>query len=239
MTQSDEVEAPRNPLQVQWERRRDMRHEIDLLRSQSDEAILAKARTVPGFVELEQIYDFRVDRSNPDTLQLSFGTRSMFRPAVDRKKTAAESGPTLVYSLGPTGEMATILYPVRSDLGRTREDHIFLQIGARSGIKLVEGLQRDLKLLVSYAHVSSIDMTASLGERSRIWLVRQLCHRGEEGKFQKAPFWGALLGLSRFGSRTFTTALFLSVLRPLGLALLLGLLAWLGWDWLSDLVPRR
>lgn len=228
-----------NPLLAQSQRRSDARHEMALLRSESDEEILTKARAIPGFKELEQIYHFHVDRFNPDTLVLSFGNRSMFRSTVDRKRTAAESGPSLVYSLGPTGEMATILYPARSDLARTHEDHIFLRINARSGIKLVEGMERDLKLLVSYAHVSSIDMRASLGERSRIWLVRQLCHRGEEGKFRKAPLWSALLGLSRFGSRTFATGLFLSVLRPLGLAVLLGLLAWLGWDWLSDLVPRR
>ncbi|HTN15766.1 MAG TPA: hypothetical protein VL094_13265, partial [Sphingomonadaceae bacterium] len=126
-------EPQRDPLLATWQRRRDMRHEIAYLQSLSDEEIQQRARQVSGFNELERIYNFWIDRSNPDTLQLSFGNRSMFRLTTDRSKTAAENGPTIVYSLGDIG-FATILYPAKSDLARTFEDHIFLQIGATSGI---------------------------------------------------------------------------------------------------------
>lgn len=222
----------RNPLLAKWQRRRDMRHEISYLQSLSDEEILQRARQVSGFNELERIYSFWIDRSNPDTLQLSFGNRSMFRLTTDRSKTAAENGPTLVYSLGDIG-FATILYPAKSDLARTFEDHVFLQIGATSGIKIAEGMERDLTILVAYAHVSSIDMTATLGERWRIWLLRQVCNRAEDGKFRKAPSWSAMLGLAGFGARTFVTASFLSIIKPIGFALALWVVAWLGWDWLK------
>lgn len=209
-----------------------MRHEIALLQNQDDDSILLKARRVSGFDALERIYSFWIDRSNPNTLQLSFGNRSMFRLNTDRTKTASENGPTLVYSLGDD-RFATILYPARSDLAQTHEDHLFLQIGATSGAKLIEGMERDLRVLVAYAHVSSIDMTSSLSDRWRIWLLRQLCNRGENGKFQKAPAWSALLGIASFGARTFATASFVSVLKPIGLAFALFLVAWLGWDWLE------
>ena len=225
-------EPQRDPLLAKWQRRRDLRHEISLLQNLTDEAILAKARRVPGFGELERIYSFWIDRSNPDTLQLSFGNRSMFRLTTDQTKTAAENGPTLVYSLGDIG-FATILYPAQSDLARTFEDHLFLQIGATSGMRLIDGMERDLNILVAYAHVSSIDMTPTLGERWRIWLLRRLCNRSEDGKFRKAPGWSAVLGIAGFGARTFVTASFLSILKPIGFALALWVVAWLGWDWLK------
>jgi hypothetical protein len=110
---------------------------------------------------------------------------------------------------------------------------VFHQIGATSGIKIAEGMERDLKILVAYAHVSSIDMTATLGERWRIWLLRQVCNRGEDGKFRKAPGWSAMLGIAGFGARTFVTASFLSIIKPIGFALALWVVAWLGWDWLK------
>lgn len=238
MTTTPPDDRERNPLSEQWQVRRDARHELGLLRSQTDDAILAIARNVRGFTALENLYNFYVSREVKDTLQLSFGHRSMFRTTVDQKKTAVEEGPSLVYSLGPTGQFSTILYPVKSDLGRPHEDHLFLQIGATSATKLIEGMRKDLRIMVAYAHVSSIDMTAPFGERARIWLLRLLCHRGQNGKFRKAPIWSALLGFAGFGARTFATASLLSLLKPLGVVLLLILLVWAGWDSLATLVRQ-
>lgn len=221
-----------NPLHAAWRRRKDLRHEIDLLRSQTDESILTTARSVPGFEELERIYGFWIDRWNPDTLQLSFGHRSMFRLTVDRKRTAAETGPTLVYSFGDAA-IVTLLYPAKSNLARVHEDHLFLQIGATSGSKLLEGMRRDLGVLVDYAHVTSIDMNASRAARLRIGMLRLLCARAQEGKFRKPPLWGKVLGVLGFGARTTATASLTSLLKPLGLAILIALLAKCGIDWLK------
>ncbi|MEG3087719.1 hypothetical protein [Sphingomonas sp. PB4P5] len=222
----------RNPLHAAWQRRHDLRHEIDLLRNQTDVAILAMARSVPGFEELERIYGFGIDRWNPDTLQLSFGHRSMFRPTVDRKRTASETGPTLVYSFGDAG-IVTVLYPAKSDLAQVHEDHLFLQIGATSGSILLEGMRRDVQVLVAYAEVTSIDLAALWRARLRIWILQLLCARSQNGKFRKPPLWGKLVGLVGFGSRTLATASLLSVLKPLGLAILIALLAKCGLDWLK------
>lgn len=222
----------RNPLHAASQRRADLRHEIDLLRNQTDDAILTTARSVPGFEELERIYSFWIDRANPDTLQLSFGNRSMFRLTVDRKRTASETGPTLVYSFGDA-HIVTILYPAKSDLARVHEDHLFLQIGATSGSKLLEGMRRDLRVLVDYAHVTSFDMTASRGARLRIGMLRLLCARSQESKFRKPPLWGKVLAVLGFGARTMATASLTSVLKPLGLAVLIALLAKCGLDWLK------
>jgi hypothetical protein len=225
-----------NPLEAQWRRRQNARHEIDNLRRQSDEAILAKARAVVGFASLESIYGFHIDRFHPDTLQLSFGNRSMFRLTIDLKKTAAENGPSLLYSLGHTGFFSTMLYPAKSDIARTHEDYLFLQIGETSSIKLIEGMESDLKMLVAYAHVSSIDMMPTLRERVGVGLLRWFSYRGEKGEFKRPPIWRGILGLASFGARTFATASFLSLLKPLGVAILLILLASVGLDGLESLV---
>lgn len=231
-----ETNKIKNPLEAQRRRRQNARHEIDNLRNQSDEAIFGKARSIKGFEVLENIYGFHIDRFHPDTLQMSFGNRSMFRLTVDLKKTAAETGPTLLYSLGHTGFFSTILYPAKSDIARTHEDYLFLQIGETSSFKLIEGMENDLKMLVAYAHVSSIDMTPSLRERISVGLLRWFSHRGEKGEFKKPPFWNGLLGFAAFGARTFATASLLSLLKPLGIAILLVLLAIFGLHGLNDLV---
>lgn len=230
MTNTDLEDIVSNPLARPWLRRRDARHELQFLKAQSDDAILAKAHAVRGFDFLERLYGFYIDRSHPDTLQLQFGNRSMFRPTIDQRSTAAELGPGLVYSLGPTGYFSTILFPAKSDLGRVNEDHLFLQIGMRSAIKLVEGMQRDLSVLVAYAHVSSIDMDSRFGDRCRIWMLRNMAARGEGGKFRNPPGWKKLWGLTEFVARAFVTASFLSLLKPIGFVILIGLLGWLGWD---------
>jgi hypothetical protein len=232
MVQKPNDDPKRNPLHAAWQRRQDLRHEIDLLRNQTDDAILAIARSVPGFDDLERIYGFHIDRWNPDTLQLSFGNRSMFRPTVDRKRTASESGPTLVYSFGDAA-IVTVLYPAKSDLARVHEDHLFLQIGATSGSMLLEGMRRDIRVLVAYAQVTSIDLAASWRARLWIWILRLLCARQQDGRFSKPPLWGKAAGLFGFGSRMLATASLTSLLKPLGLAILIALLAKCGLDWLK------
>jgi hypothetical protein len=91
-------------------------------------------------------------------------------------------------------------------------------------------------MLVAYAHVSSIDMTSTLRERVSVGLLRWFSHRGEKGEFKKPPFWSGLLGFASFGARTFATASFLSLLKPLGIAILLVLLAFFGLGGLEKIV---
>lgn len=232
MSEEPSEDPTRNPFHAAWQRQRDLRYEIDFLRRQSDTYILGMARSVPGFLELERVYGFWVDRWNPDTLQLSFGNRSMFRPTVDRRRTASETGPTLVYSFGGSA-IVTILYPAKSDLARTHEDNILLQIGATSGGKLLDDMPRDIEILVAYARVTSIDLTPTISDRMNIWVLRQLCARTEDSEFRKAPIWGAALGLIGFGARTLATASLMSLLKPLGLAILILLLARCGLEWLA------
>jgi len=169
-------------------------------------------------------------------LNLSFGNRSMFRLTTDLKKTAAEDGPTLSYTMGPDGTISTILYPVKSDLAHVHEDHLFLGIGSTSGINLLEGMRNDVRDLVAYAHVSSIDMDATWGEWIRIGALRIMRPRGQKGSFERAPIWGAMMGITNFATRTAASAGILAVLKPIGLGIALLVLAWLGWEALAEVL---
>ena len=87
----------------------------------------------------------------------------MFR-RTPKGETASENGPSLVYSQGPTGDIVVVLYPPSSQLGRVNEKLIFLRKQERSAAKLMGGLRQDLKDLVAYAHVGSIDGDPSWGQ---------------------------------------------------------------------------
>lgn len=226
----------RNPLAGPWQRRQSGMREMALLRMRSDEEILKLCRSVPGFKFLESLYGFHVFREHPATLQLSFGCRSMFRPTTNLKKTAAEDGPSLCYSLGPDGTIATIVYPVKSDLARVHEDHLFLGLRAVSGVKLLEGMRDDVRDLVAYAHVSSIDMDATWGERLRIGALRIMRPRGQQGEFERAPVREAMMGVTNFATRAAASAGMLAILKPIGLAVALLLLVWFGWEGLAEIL---
>jgi hypothetical protein len=64
--------------------------------------------------------------------KLIFGNQSMFRKTTEGKA-AAEKGPSLVYSLGPTGAVAVMLFPAKSKLASVSEETIFPRIGYYSG----------------------------------------------------------------------------------------------------------
>ncbi len=111
---------------------------------------------IPRFEALDKYCSFYVDDSRPEALQAYFGRRIMFRKDLEGK-TAAENGGTLLYTLGSTGMVAVILYPAKSSLGQPLEDHIYLRIGHYSGYQIQEKLPKDLRDLVAYSYVSSLD----------------------------------------------------------------------------------
>jgi hypothetical protein len=129
------------------------------------------AERIPRFKALEEHFGFHVDGSREDVLQLSFGSRSMLRKDA-AGKAVEEQGAALRYTLGPTGEVAVVLYPASSSLSRPAEDHIYLRTGRYSGQGLARRLCHDLKDLVTYSCVTSLDAEATPGEKLRIWWLR-------------------------------------------------------------------
>jgi hypothetical protein len=126
----------------------------------------------PRFKALEEHFSFNIDDSREDALELSFGSRSMLRkdPA---GKAVEEKGAGLRYALGPTGEVAVMLFPATSNFSKPAEDNVYLRVGRYSGRHLARCLYRDLNDLVAYSCVTSLDAQATAGERLRVWWLRR------------------------------------------------------------------
>ncbi len=127
---------------------------------------------VPRFKALEEHFSFHVDNSREDALTLSFGSRSMLRKDA-AGHAVQEKGAALAYTLGPTGEVTVVLLPATSSLSKPAEDHIRLRTGRYSGQSLARGLRHDLKDLVAYSCVTSLDAEATPAEQLRVWWLRR------------------------------------------------------------------
>jgi hypothetical protein len=138
------------------------------------------------FKALEEHFSFHVDNSQEAALQLSFGSRNMLRKD-SAAKAATEKGAALLYTLGPTGDVAVILYPATSSLAKPVEEHIYLRVGRYSGYQLSRLLCRDLKDLVAYSCVTSLDAEATLGEKLRVWWLRHTRPMQIKGQYIRPP----------------------------------------------------
>jgi hypothetical protein len=135
---------------------------------------------IAGFRSLEQAYSFYVDEPDSDRIQIWFGNRSTGRKD-SNGRIVSEGGLALVYSLGPTGAVAALMYPAKSDFAKPREDCIILHIGTYNWYQLWTKVPSDLKALVAYGHVTSIDGDPTLYERARISWLRRICQMNIEG----------------------------------------------------------
>lgn len=144
------------------------------------------AERIPRFKALEEHFSFHIDDSREEALQLSFGSRSMaYRDSAG--KAAEEKGAALLYTLAPTGEVAVTLSPATSTLSKPVEDHIYLRIGRFSGQYLAQRLRRDLRDLVAYGCVTSMDAEAAASEQMRIWWLRRTRPMQINGSYVRAP----------------------------------------------------
>lgn len=147
------------------------------------------AERVQRFKSLEEHFNFHVDDSRPEMLELSFGSRCMlYRDAKGR--TIEERGPSLRYTLAPTGEAAAILYPTTSSVAKPLEDHIYLRIGRFSGHHLARRLTSDLKDLVAYGCVTSLEADATPVDKMRVWWLRHSRPMQVKGEFVRATALG-------------------------------------------------
>jgi hypothetical protein len=140
----------------------------------------------PRFKALEEHFSFHIDNSKETALQLSFGSRNMLRRD-SAGNAATEKGASLLYTLGPTGEVGVILYPAISSLAKPVEDQIYLRVGRYSGYQLSRLLRRDLKDLVAYSCVTSLDAEATPGEELRVWWLRHTHPMQIKGEYIRPP----------------------------------------------------
>lgn len=197
-------------------------------------AIKRRLEETCGFEEFNEVVKYRI-KTNPKLpgwLQLRFGSRLLFRPD-PRGNPSAEDGPSLVYSRGPTGEMTVIMFPIKSEVASVNEDSIILRIGYFDYWQLYNGVGRDIKDLIAYAYVTSIDLTPTLGQRIRIGWLRFANRQHVDGKHHYSPL---SAGLKNIGKLAFVGS-FQGIFRfaaPLALGWFIGRY---GTDWLTRWLP--
>lgn len=180
--------------------------------------VTALGRRSRRFRLLEEIFAFNKFPRDDDALQFDFGNR------------AAEKGPTLLYSLAPTGEVVTLIYPARSDALRAREDCIALRAGPYTSYQLRMRLARDIRDLTAYGHVTSLNGRPTWRERLRTkWLrwTRGLSAGGTGVKSSAAADVGQELTI--LALRPNAMAVGATIGRFLMATALVALLAWLGY----------
>lgn len=166
-------------------------------------------------------------------VQIWFGWRPTHRRAVDGQF-AWENGGTLVYSLGPMGDTAVILYPARSKLVRQREQHIYLGIGYYTAHELNRRVRQDFRDLAAYTHVSSIDGQPTAREQVRIWWLRQMQPAQIKGEFTPPPRFTFAGSAVLFLMKAALTAL----LRPLAVVAVVSVLLYLKYPDLAKLLSQ-
>jgi hypothetical protein len=186
----------------------------------------------PGFEEFSPYVPHRIDidPKQPGWVQVQFGNRPMAGRRTITGGIPAETGPTLVYSRGPTGEMAVIMYPIKSDVASVPEDSLILRIGYYDYWDLYLGVRQDMRDLMAYAYVTSIDLKPTILQSLRIRWLRFASRQHVEGKHQYSPLRTGIWTLFKLaGSGTFSGIF--RVATPLAIGWFVGRY---GTDWLTS-----
>jgi hypothetical protein len=224
-----------NPLAISklFRARVEFRHFVEQVDLQHATAL---GRRSGRFRLLEEAFAFDKFPRDDDALQFDFGSRAMPRQTI-KGATAAEKGPTLLYSLAPTGEVVTLIYPAESDAHKVGEDCIALRAGRYTSYQLRMRLARDLRDLSAYGHVTSLDGRPTWREKLRIkWLrwTRGLSVGGAGVKSSAAANLGQELTI--LALRTTTKAAGATIGLSLVATAIIALLVWLGY---SELAARK
>ena len=215
-------------------RRQAARIEFEVFQKKAEREIRAACVETPRFRALEQHFDFRVTIDHPDTVQASFGHRSMFRKDLEGK-VAFESGVCLLYSLGPTGEVIVTIYPSKSSLAKVAEDQLHIGLDHFSAYQLLKRVKSDIRALVAYGYVSSLDAEPTWGEWLRIAWLRWIKPSQVGGKFET----GKMHAYSKQAAFSILRGAFTAMISPLGFLVVIGLLYFFGKsDWAALLKAK-
>lgn len=235
MSEEDKAAAPRliNPFLARWQLYKDAEVDFRCFKEWAERDIADVIAKNPDFAALEAYCRFDVDASVPTTIQAGFCNRLMGRLTLEGA-TASERGATIVYSFGPTGWVAVILYPPSSELGRVNEDHIFLRIVRPSALRLLEQLPGDLRDLIRYQRVASLDGTPRLGERARIAWLRYWSRMQVNGQSKAARSTQHLNMAVEFSTGKLILVAIMALLRPIGVLVIAYLLIRFGMPHLAE-----
>ncbi len=227
--------STKNIFTESYEERQKWSKESDEFLKTAKYVIERRLEDAPGYEELAPFIPHVVDTDPklPGWLQVRFGSRAMGGRRTIEGGIASETGPSLVYSRGPTGEMAVIMYPIKSEVAAVMEDSIILRIGYYDYWDLYFGVRQDMRDLIAYAYVSSIDLKPSWGQSLRIKWLRFASRQHVDGKHQYSPLSSGIWSLLKMAGAGSFTGLF----RFLAPAALGWYVATYGTDWLKSWIP--
>ncbi len=221
-----------NPFYRGWRDYKDYEHEMRAFKVVAKRDAPAICARIGGFAELEAFTGFHAFDEVKETLQFSFGHRPMRRLTLEGKP-ASENGASLVYSAGPTGHCIVALYPPQSDLGRVHEKLIFLRIGRISAARLRDRLERDLRDLVAYEMVGSLDTRPTLRQRLRVQWLRFAKYKQMDSGFTGVKTHRNITDIANTLTGKAAGSAFAGMMKLLGPLLLLGALGYLGFAGLA------
>ncbi|MCP1222319.1 hypothetical protein NKW45_10735 [Acetobacter orientalis] len=168
------------------------------------------------------------------TVQVWFGDRPAWSlmSNLDKNKTSiiSQDGACLLYSLGENGELVTILYPGKTTVWHLEEENIIMRVGFFDCLDLMNFLRKDLKDLVMYQHISSVDINETYIEKWRYRWLKATRRVKIPGEKHTNPSGIVRLAILRYSLQT----VFIASLKPIIIIMLLIFCAFLGMDKLSS-----
>ncbi|WP_346894970.1 hypothetical protein [uncultured Roseibium sp.] len=222
-----------NPFWLPSHKRTVGRYEFDWFQELAQTELKRHTKDFERFKILEDAYGVTTSFSDEDCFQISFMKRKMGRRDFEGNQ-AVENGADLLYSLGPQGQVATVLYGATSNFASMNEKLIYLRIGHYSAHQLKRRLRRDIHDLVAYAYCSSIDLEPTFRERARVWFLRRFHPLDIDDKFSQASGNKWVSFAIDFTLRT----LLMVLLKPIGIAVAIAFLALFGFDYLAQLISH-
>lgn len=226
-----------SPFFAKWRQYKDAEHDFRHFKAMAPGLVPDLISRNRDFAVLKAYCGFFQDGS-PTTVQVSFGHRLMGRLTID-DKVASEDGASLVYSFGPTGWIAVMLYPPHSQIARVNEDHIYLRIERACAARLLGSLSNDLNDLIRYERVASLDGSPRLGERLRIAWLRYWSRMQVNGQTKAARSSEHLRQVTDFSTGKLFLAFATALLKPIGVLIVIYLLIRFGMPELADLLLAK
>lgn len=233
----------------------DARYEFEWFKVSATSCVRPAVDRIRRFKPLEDEYSFFFHEASRDTFQISFGSRFTGRKSLARAETGrhlpevggqternndiwqfdswdtkekivSERGPSLVYSFGPTGLVAVFMYPSKSDFHSAPEALICLYIGYVSSLKLCKRLPSDLRSLVAYGYVTSIDGNPTLAEKIHIGWLRKIRPSSIDNNISIQSKFNPVVATIKFA----ISSLFVATLKPAAVVIVVLLLIHFGYQ---------
>jgi hypothetical protein len=138
------------------------RIEFDAFRRLARKAWEAELARIPRAHPLRDTHAFIVKSFDEFTVQIWFGKHLTRRTTLTKEGASipvTETGGTLLYSLGPRGDVAVVLYPAKSELMEAREDFIVRRLANLTCYELRKGAKQ-VSIVSSYAPEKAVVIVA-------------------------------------------------------------------------------